>query len=286
MTEIAYFTDLIDVDELLPLVDDPNCRVVDCRFELMDPARGLELYRQGHIRGAVFADLDKDLAAPISTGSGRHPLPDVEAFARRLRDWGISGASQVVAYDHGNGATAGRLWWMLRWLGHERVAVLNGGFAAWCAAGGSVDAEIPAYPRGDFAARPNAEMVATTEEILAAIRSGEGLALVDARDERRFRGEAEPIDSVAGRIPGAVNMPFQLNLDDSGRWRSNEEIAALWQRMERGGGSERPVAMCGSGVTACHLILAAQRIGKPLPRLYVGSWSAWISDPDRPIETG
>ena len=280
------FTDLIDVDELVPLLDDPNCRVVDCRFELMDPDKGYELYRQAHISGAVFTDLDKDLAAPVTAESGRHPLPDVETFSRMLRDHGISGGSQVVAYDHGNGATAGRLWWMLRWLGHERVAVLNGGFAAWRAAGGSVDAEIPAYPRGDFTARPDAAMVATTEEILAAIESGEGLILVDARDERRFRGEAEPIDTVAGRIPGSVNMPFQLNLDDSGLWRSTEEIAALWESVERAGSNERPVAMCGSGVTACHLILAAKRIGKPLPRLYVGSWSAWISDPARPIETG
>ena len=281
------YTDLIDVDELMPLVGSSSCRIVDCRFELMDPEKGLALYRELHISGAVFADLDKDLADPVGETTGRHPLPDVEAFRRRLCSWGISNNSQVVAYDSGNGATASRFWWLMRWFGHEKVAILNGGMAAWQAAGGPVDSEIPVYPRTEFAARPDATMVATTDEILAGLESGKPMTIVDARDEKRFKGEIEPIDRIAGRIPGAVNLPFTDSIDAKGLWRSPEALDRIWQRFDPDGEEGRPmVAMCGSGVTACHLVIAAKRSGRSLPKLYVGSWSEWITDPSRPIATG
>ena len=286
MKHESSYTDLIGASELNVLLRDPTCRIVDCRFELADPARGRALYRAGHIHGAVFADLDKDLAGPVGPQSGRHPLPDVEAFRQKLCAWGIANDSQVVAYDQGNGASASRFWWMLRWLGHERVAVLDGGLGAWEAFGGELDADEPPVARTEYIARPDAAMVATTQEIEAMLAAGEPCLLVDARDERRFRGEVEPIDPVAGRIPGSVNLPFQRNLDSSGQWRSSKELREIWRCCWQDGGTDLPIALCGSGVTACHLILAAKRAGLPMPRLYVGSWSEWIRDPNRPIALG
>ena len=286
MKKESSYTDPIGARELNSLLRDPACRIVDCRFELADPARGRTLYRAGHIPDAVFADLDKDLAGPVGPQSGRHPLPDVETFRQKLCTWGIANDSQVVAYDQGNGASASRLWWMLRWLGHERVAVLDGGLGAWEAFGGEVDADDLPVARTEYIARPDAAMVATTQEIEAMLAAGKPCLLVDARDERRFRGEVEPIDPVAGRIPGSVNLPFQRNLDSSGQWRSSEELREIWQSHWPDGDADLPITLCGSGVTACHLILAAKRAGLPMPRLYVGSWSEWIRDPNRPIALG
>ena len=277
---------VISVAVLRDLLDRGECRVVDCRFDLSDPRKGRALFGESHIKGAVYADLDKDLADPITADSGRHPLPRVEKFCRKLGAWGISNSTHVVAYDFGNGAIAARLWWLLRWLGHADVSVLDGGLAAWQAAGGALsDSTAPIEP-AEFFGVPNPDMVATTGEIAALVSSGGRFNLVDARDTARFRGENEPIDPVAGRIPGSMNMPFPVNLTSDGHWRPADELRREWQELLDGRPGSRPIAMCGSGVTACHLVIAAELAGLPLPRLYVGSWSEWIRDPDRPVERG
>lgn len=279
--------DLLGVAGLAALIADGRCRPVDCRFDLFDPAKGRRDYESGHVPGAVYADMDHDLASRITADSGRHPLPDPEAFRRRLESWGIGNETPVVAYDYGNGALASRLWWMLReWFGHEPVAVLDGGIAAWRAAGRELAAEEPQPVRATFTRRSDHSVVATTDEILRLVERNEDFLLLDARDPARFRGEAEPIDSVAGHVPGARNYPLSANLREDGTWRSAAELADRWHEMAGRGASGLPVVMCGSGVTACHLALGARLAGLPTPRVYVGSWSEWIRDPRRPVATG
>ena len=278
--------DLIDVPTLKGLLETTECRVVDCRFDLFDPGKGRRDYLAGHIPGAVHADMDKDLASEITPDSGRHPLPDSTVFCRTLEGWGISDDVHVVAYDYGNGSLAVRLWWMLRWLGHDRVSVLDGGYAAWTAANESIEQDVPVHVTGDFNGSPNENMIATTAEIAAAVNSNTNINLIDARDEARFKGEKEPIDPIAGRVPGARNMPLSLNLNSDGTWQSREALGVIWDGFDEGRVSQEAVVMCGSGVTACHLILSAVLAGRNEPRLYVGSWSEWIRDINRPVATG
>jgi len=251
----------------------------------MHPEKGRADYMAGHLPGAVFADLDEDLADPITSTSGRHPLPQVERFRSILEGWGISNDTQVVAYDYANGALAARLWWMLRWMGHERVAVLDGGIAAWIAAGGEIQTAVQEHKKTVFNATPKPEYVVTSEEIVAALAAGTELNLVDARDAARFHGQTEPIDAVAGHVPGAINYPLSRNLNEDGTWRSATELARCWQEILDGRPVAPLIAMCGSGVTACHLVLSAQIAGLAEPRVYIGSWSEWIRDPARPIVT-
>jgi thiosulfate/3-mercaptopyruvate sulfurtransferase len=277
---------LVDVETLAALVADDACRVVDCRSDLFDADKGSRDYLGGHIPGAVFADLDRDLAREITPDTGRHPLPDPASFCRWLEGCGIGDTTQVIVYDYGNGALAARLWWMLHeWLGHTAVAVLDGGISAWQAAGHRLEGEVPAYPRATITCSPDEAAVATTAEISAAIGEKSPMVLLDARDKARFLGEHEPIDAVAGRVPGALNLPFVSSLGDDGQWLGVPALQALWEGVPRSD-HERPVAMCGSGVTACHLVLSARVAGVPPPRLYVGSWSEWIRDPRRPVATG
>lgn len=272
---------LIDVDELKGMLD--ACRVIDCRFDLLDPEKGRAEYLAGHIPGAVYADLDHDLAGPVTDSSGRHPLPDPEAFKATLEGFGIDADTQVVVYDHAGGAVAARLWWMLRWVGHSRVAVLNGGFRAWVAAGEALETDVPRYAAAELAVLPDDSLVAESDEIAAALDEGRDPRLVDARDRQRFAGEKEPIDTVAGHIPGALNFPFSDNLGDDGTWKSPRELEQFWAAVL---GSDSPgefTVMCGSGVTACHLVLSAEIAGMGTPRVYIGSWSEWIRDPERPV---
>lgn len=276
--------DLISITELEAMLDHGDVRPVDCRFDLFDAEKGRRDYLSGHVPGAVYADMDKDLASEIGPDTGRHPLPDPASFRSTLEGWGISDDSMVVAYDYGNGSLAVRLWWMLRfWLGHERVAVLDGGFARWTASGRPVESAVTTPTRGSYHRTPDHAVVATTAEIEAAVRAGKPFALIDARDAARFNGEQEPIDVVAGHIPGAVNLPLGRNLDADGGWRTDEALAELWRESPVNPADEDVVVMCGSGVTACHHILSAVLAGLPAPRLYVGSWSEWIRDPERPV---
>lgn len=261
-------------------------RVVDARASLADPQAGNGLYAQGHIPGAVHADLNRDLSDLTRVGHGRHPLPDSDAFATRLGQWGIGPDTQVAVYDGSDGSmAAARLWWLLRLIGHTKVAVLNGGIAAWQAAGqtlatgSSEAAALPAYP-GRF----DTSQVASADEIESRLKHAPGW-LVDARAGERFRGEVEPLDPVAGHVPGAVNRPFALNVLD-GRLRDTQELRAELQGVIGNQDPERVVLMCGSGVTACHLLLAMESAGLSGARIYADSWSGWVSDSSRPVATG
>jgi thiosulfate/3-mercaptopyruvate sulfurtransferase len=282
---MAAYTSLISVGELKAHLDDADCRIIDCRFDLLQPAKGQNDFRVGHIPGAVYAHLDDDLAAPVTSSTGRHPLPAVADFVATLRRLGVSRTSQVVAYDGAAGGIAARLWWMLRWLGHDAVAVLDGGYAAWGNAGMPIEATSAAVAAGDFEAAERKSWVLTTAELALGIAQGAAPTLVDAREAARFSGTQEPIDSVAGSIPGAINYPFARNLQEDGSWRSAASLRGAWDELFDGPPPAGWAVMCGSGVTACHLALSAERAGLSSPRLYAGSWSEWIRDPARPRRT-
>jgi thiosulfate/3-mercaptopyruvate sulfurtransferase len=279
---VQRFSALISVDSLAASLAEPHLVIVDCRASLQDLAAGRRAYDQGHLPRAVFADLLQDLSGPVESGkTGRHPLPELDAFVGRLRGWGISSDSQVVVYDDAGGAFAARLWWMLRWLGHDAVAVLDGGFQAWVAAGQPVTAEVSLRPVGDFTPAPRQRLLAFADELLQSAPR----KLFDARAPERFRGDVEPIDPVAGHIPGAENLPFAENLRE-GRFRSPAELRARLDAALAGTAPEEAIVYCGSGVTACHDVLAFAHAGLPLPRLYAGSWSEWLTEPSRPVAKG
>jgi len=282
------FETLVDCDDLAARLGDPNWRVFDCRFDLADTQRGEQAYAQGHIPGAYYAHLDRDLSGPITPQTGRHPLPPVDGLTAWLGAHGIRSDTQVVAYDDSGGTMAVRLWWLLRWLGHPRVALLDGGWTAWSAAGLPMEATQagPAVATA-FDARPDWRQVATTREILRQLETGSNaLLLVDARTRERFRGDAEPIDPVAGHVPGAINLPLQDNLNPDGTFKPAEVLRARYRQALAGRSPGETAAMCGSGVTACHNLLAMEIAGLAGGRLYAGSWSEWIRDPARPIATG
>jgi thiosulfate/3-mercaptopyruvate sulfurtransferase len=277
---------LIDGQELERRLDRADIRVVDCRFDLSDPLAGRNAFAEGHIRGAVYADLDADLSAPIGVDTGRHPLPDADVFAATMGRLGIDRETDVVVYDDGPGALAARAWWLLRWMGHDRVRLLDGGFQQWLAdARPCVAGEEVVAPRVFFG-QPRFDRVVNTSELVANLHTIEQMNLVDARDFGRFRGEVEPIDAVAGHIPGSRNLPFTLSLNSNGRWREPAELESLWASALGEDRSTPWIAMCGSGVTACHLAISALEAGYQEPRLYVGSWSEWIRDPSRPVALG
>jgi len=275
---------LIVAQDLVSILDADDLVVVDCRFDLADPGAGRRNYEAGHIPGAVYADLDRDLAAPVGPATGRHPLPVAGKLAATLGGLGIGNRNRVVVYDGANGGIAARCWWLLRWLGHDDVQLLDGGFAAWIRAGYRTVPGAETLPTATFNATPRDDLVVSTEDLARLLDSG--VPLVDARDGARFRGEVEPIDDVAGHIPGALNLPFTAFVDDAGCWRDRESRQALWLDF-----FDRPVpetwaVMCGSGVTACHLVISALEAGIPEPRVYVGSWSEWIRDGSRPVAAG
>lgn len=284
MTQPAY-TLLVETDTLARHLDDPSWVLIDCRFDLADPARGSREYGQGHIPGARYAHVDADLSSPVGPGTGRHPLPEPEALMSKLGRWGVDAAAQVVVYDDVSGAFAARLWWLLRWLGHNRVAVLNGGLGSWLAEGRSIDGSAPAPTPRDFVGKPRNKDWVKTEKLANHLETRSYLVL-DARVPERFRGDAEPIDPVAGHIPGALNLPLAENLDQDGRFHSH---ARLRGRFLSAIGERKPecvVHQCGSGVNACHNLLAMDLAGLPGSKLYAGSWSEWIRSPERPVATG
>jgi thiosulfate/3-mercaptopyruvate sulfurtransferase len=259
--------------------------VLDCRHELALPDWGRQQFAAAHIPGAVFAHLDQDLSGPVTAHSGRHPLPDPADLATFLGAAGIDSSTQVVVYDQDRSAYAARAWWLLRWLGHERVCVLNGGLAAWRRADLPLQSlPTPRTPR-HFIARPALVQAVSTAEVERALGAGE-ILLLDARGPDRFAGQNETIDPVAGHVPGARNQPFALNLAADARLRPAPELHHLWQTVLGETPPTRVVAMCGSGVTACHNLLALQLAGLPGARLYAGSFSEWIRDPAREVATG
>jgi thiosulfate/3-mercaptopyruvate sulfurtransferase len=278
-------TTLIDVPTLRSRLSDPLMRVIDCRFELGHPEVGRGLYLKGHIPSALYAHLDEDLAAPRTPWSGRHPLPDATALGATFSRFGIDDTVQVVAYDDSGGAYAARLWWLLRWLGHSRVAVLDGGFGAWKAAGLPVSIPAASVTARHFTPRPDPACHVSGDE-LGDLLAQQRCALLDARSPERFEGRIEPLDPRAGHVPGAQNFHFARNLDADGRFLSPEILAAQFRRALRGRPPETVVAMCGSGVTACHNLLAMEVAGLGGGRLYPGSFSEWSRDAARPIATG
>lgn len=275
------FTTLISATELQQLLNaGTDVRVLDCSADLMDPTAGRRLFEQSHIAGSLHADLDTDLSDKSHPPSaGRHPLPSREAFAATLRRLGVNGGSQVVVLDRGGIMFSGRLWWMLKWCGHEAVAVLDGGLAAWQAAGGAVDSgPAPAMPEGDFALRPSATTVLETADVQALLGRPDR-TLIDARAAARFRGETEPLDPVAGHIPGALNRPFGDNLLPDGRFKPAEVLRAEFERLLAGRDAAGVVHQCGSGVSAVPNLLAMEIAGLGRAALYPGSWSAWCNTP-------
>jgi thiosulfate/3-mercaptopyruvate sulfurtransferase len=282
---LMVFEALIEPMALHARLGDSNWVVVDCRFNLLDPEAGRRAYRQGHIPGAYYAHLEEDLSGPVTPDSGRHPLPAAQHLAHTLGKWGIRETSQVVVYDDAGGAIAARLWWLLRWLGHRACAVLNGGLPAWKGQNLPLSTAMPEHHIGVFPERHNDDLWVDSATVLATVVQGDAL-LLDARANARYRGEQEPIDPVAGHIPNAVNLPLEGNLTREGRFL---EPAALRSRFAAVLGERAPAQvlhMCGSGVTACHNLLAMEVAGLQGARLYVGSWSEWIRNPDRPVVTG
>ena len=276
---------LIQAEDLAERLEDTALRIFDCRFDLARPDAGRAHYDDEHLPGAAYADLNRDLSVRQTPGSGRHPLPAPAAFAARLREWGVSGDSVVVAYDDGNSMYAARLWWMLRWLGHPRALVLDGGMRRWMQLGLPLDEGIPSHRAGNFVAHPHPQFVVGAREVLAASRDSAS-RILDVRAPERFRGDVEPIDAVAGHVPGARNYPFTSSLGADGRFLPAAQLrAALEERLE-GVPAQSTVAMCGSGVTACHLLLAMELAGLGGARLYAGSWSEWSRDPSRPVARG
>jgi thiosulfate/3-mercaptopyruvate sulfurtransferase len=274
--------DTRDLDAALRNVSAPRPVVLDVRWRLGGPPPA-ELYASGHLPGAVAVELDRDLAAPVGDGKrGRHPLPEPGALQEALRRWGINEDSSVVAYDDADGSSAARAWWLLRWAGLPDVRVLDGGIAAWTAAGLPLTAEVPSPELGNVLVRPGAMPVLDAEGAAGLV--GGGGVLLDARVEPRYRGEVEPVDPVAGHIPGARSAPASGNVDVSGRFlsaeRLRERFAGLGVEADRAAG-----AYCGSGVTAAQEVLALHVAGIPAA-LYAGSWSEWVADRSRPVETG
>lgn len=287
-TRTPYQT-LISASELRDLLtQDLPLLLIDASFDLANPGAGEQAYQQEHLPGAHYLHLERDLSAPkLPPGpgfSGRHPLPDREAFARRLATLGLDAQTQVVVYDSQNGMTAARLWWMLRWLGHDTVAVLDGGLPAWRAAQGPLVSERPALGSpGSFKLQASLENTVDAPTLLKRLGN---VRLIDARAGERFRGETEPLDAKAGHIPGAVNRFFKDNLAPDGRFKPAAQLRAEFEKLLAPFEAEQVVHQCGSGVTACHNLLAMAHAGFSGARLYPGSWSEWSADPARPVAQG
>lgn len=277
---------LISGEDLADHYEQENWAVVDCRFSLADTSLGRKQYLESHVPGAVYAHLDEDMSGEIVPGeTGRHPLPEPDEFARTLSEWGIADGVQVVAYDSMGGAIASRLWWMLRQQGHDAVAVLDGGWPVWEQGGYPVRGGQEHRQQRKFTGRPWTGNMVTTEEISAKLGSPE-LRLFDVRARQRYRGEEELIDPVAGHIPGAISAPYADNMGDDGRFKSAEELRERYERLLAGKSMDEVAFYCGSGVTSNHSLLALAHIGLEGAGLYVGSWSQWIADPERPIAVG
>lgn len=279
-----YYTNLVSPLILAGQIKNPDWVILDCRYDLADPESGRFQWSRSHIPGAIYADLGRDLSAPVTPTSGRHPLPDPVDLAGCFSGWGIGVDTQVIAYDDSSGAFAARAWWLLRWLGHKHVAVLDGGLNAWRRAGMPMT-DIPPEPAAkhfELQLQPGMTVEANELEDLIA----QGYVVLDARSAPRFLGDEEPLDKQAGHIPGAHNFPFHANLDRHGAFLPAAELRVYFDAARHDAPPAHVICMCGSGVTACHNLLAMHVAGLPGARLYPGSWSEWCNDPARKVETG
>ncbi|MBK8817346.1 MAG: sulfurtransferase [Methylococcaceae bacterium] len=278
------YTTLISANELNKELGNPDLIIFDCRFSLADTEAGFAAYRHGHIPTARYAHLDNDLSSTISSFTGRHPLPSTTVLAQNLGQWGMDNQSQVIVYDDNSGAFAGRLWWLLRTLGHDSVAVLDGGYRQWMQSGFPTTTHLPKITPKIFRPYLVGETQLNAMEVQNGL-AGKKICLIDARSPERYRGEQEPIDPIAGHIPGAVNRPFQLNLDKNGLLLSPEILRNQFIQLIGEKNPQQIVHMCGSGVTACHNLLAMEVAELKGSKLYPGSWSEWIKDKNRAIAT-
>jgi thiosulfate/3-mercaptopyruvate sulfurtransferase len=279
------FHTLIDPAALAPHLADAGWAIVDCRFDLADPAKGEALYLDAHIPRARYAHLDRDLSGEKTGSNGRHPLPTAEQMRERFGALGIGPGTQVAAYDADSGMYAARLWWMLRYMGHEAAAVLDGGFARWVREGRATRGGREEWRAATFVGAPREEWRLEVGEVVAGL-GDPARVLVDARAESRFRGEGETLDKVAGHIPGARNYFFQRNLTSDKTFKSPDELRAQWNGLLDGAAPADVVMYCGSGVTACHNLLALEHAGLPGARIFPGSWSEWSADSARPVAIG
>jgi thiosulfate/3-mercaptopyruvate sulfurtransferase len=278
------FTSIISVEELHNHLNNEELILVDCRFDLADESWGFEEYEQIHIPGAVYAHLNNDLSGAKTKKTGRHPLPDPSDFNKTCSILGISQNSQVVVYDSTEGSMASRMWFLLKYYGHKNVALLNGGLGAWLVKGYPIESGVNSNKPGNFSGHPNPKMVITSEDVKTLLKSDSYL-LIDARATERFSGEIEPIDRLAGHIPGATNYPYAWNLNADGLFKSKQELKDIYTGLISDLPSEKIAVYCGSGVTSCVPLVAMQFAGLPLARLYAGSWSEWIQDDSNPIVT-
>lgn len=280
------FDKLVDVATLAAHVDDPSWRLLDCRFDLKNVDYGQQAYRKSHIPGALYLHLDSDMSGPQTGSNGRHPLPAIADFAAKMSACGVGADTQVVAYDNEGGIFAARLWWMLRWLGHDKVALLDGGLPGWRRAKLPLETDVRQVAPARFVPQPRGDDQVDSAYVLAHLRSP-ALLLIDARGEDRYAGENETLDPVAGHIPGALNRFYFDNLDDTGCFfKPAAELRAEFEDLLDDRAARTVVQQCGSGVTACHNLLAMELAGLGGSKLYVGSWSEWCSDPARPYVTG
>jgi len=280
------FSTLISVDGLAKFLGDPDFVIFDCRFQLADAQKGWLDYQTAHIPGAIYINLDDDLSAPVLDGqTGRHPLPDIGSISQKLGTWGVGTETQVVVYDDNGGMIAARLWWTLQWLGHENVALLDGGYPAWLAEGHPVTNVLPTPESRNFRPNIQSDMVFSADDVLLNFGDPSSL-LIDSRSPERFRGEEEPIDPVAGRIPGAINYFWGKNINSQGHMQLKQVLKGRFESLFGEIPAARVTFYCGSGVTAAHNILAVAHAELGMPRMYAGSWSEWITDPERPITTG
>ena len=274
---------IINADDLIKNLDNDNFSVVDCRCDIKDTSYGIDAYNEGHIPNAIFADIDNDMASEKTSTSGRHPLPNPEKLAEKLSQWGIDAEKQVVIYDDAGCAFAGRVWWILRWLGHKGgVAVLNGGLGAYMKAGGKLVTSQTSKPRLSYKVDVNNNLHVDIETVTDAQYKMDAL-LVDARSRERYLGVKDEVDPIAGHVPGAISHPLGKNLDKNGLFKSPEELKLEFNKLIGDNNPKDIISMCGSGITACHNIIAMEIAGIKGVRLYVGSWSEWITDSKRPI---
>ncbi len=285
MENTGSYTTIVSTEILAAHLGDPAWVIIDCRFDLQNPEWGLQDYLQGHIPGAIYAHLDRDLSGPKTAETGRHPLPEPDKWSQTLSAWGVEPGKQVIAYDTTGGSYAARLWWMLRWMGHEQVALLDGGFPKWVSEGRPVRSGIETARPGKFRGTLIRRWWSAPADV-ERLRQDPHNILIDARTGARYRGEQEPIDPVAGHIPGAVNRFHGDNLGPDGTFLEPETLKAQYSALLRDLPAGKAVVYCGSGVTSCHHLVALEMAGLTGARLYAGSWSEWIRDPSRPRALG